>query len=60
MPIIIRKIKNKDLYSVKNSITKEIYSKATTLDNALKQKHLLNMIENKNHKKSPQKMISPK
>jgi hypothetical protein len=47
MPFVIRKIKNKDLYSVKNKETKEVYSYGTTLDKARKQVKLLYLLENK-------------
>jgi hypothetical protein len=49
MPIIIRKLPNKDLYKVYNKDTKKIYSSATTLDNAKKQVALLKDIENKDN-----------
>ena len=45
MPWKIRKLRNKDLYQVKNSKTDEIHSKHTTLQNAKKQVRLLYMIE---------------
>ena len=47
MPFVIRKIKNKNLYSVKNLLTGTIHSKGTTHENALAQVRLLQMIENK-------------
>ena len=45
MPIVIRKLPNKDLYKVFNKITKEIYSKGTTLEKAKAQKRLLDNFE---------------
>ncbi len=47
MPFVIRKIKNKELYSVKNKLTGTIHSKGTTLENALAQVRLLHMLEKK-------------
>jgi len=48
MPYIIRKIRNKDLYKVINSKTKEVHSNGSTLENANKQVRLLeNLSENK-------------
>lgn len=48
MPIKIRKLPYNKLYRVYNSDTKKIYSNATTLEHAVKQKRFLNMIEKKN------------
>ena len=45
MPIVIRKIRNKPLYTVKNLVTKKVYSKGTTKDKAKSQKRLLEQIE---------------
>lgn len=45
MSYVIRKVRNKDGYKVYNNITKKIYSKCTTKDNAKKQVRLLNAIE---------------
>lgn len=47
MPYVIRKIRNKDLYSVKNLLTDAVYSYGTTKNKALKQIRLLHMLENK-------------
>jgi len=47
MPIVMRKIRNKDLYTVKNVLTGEIHSHGSTYENALKQTRLLNMVDNK-------------
>lgn len=48
MPYIIRKIRNKYLYKVINSKTKEVHSNGSTLENAKKQVRLLeNLPENK-------------
>jgi len=44
MPWVVRKIKNKPLYSVKNPVTKQVHAKATTLANASKQVRLLRAI----------------
>jgi hypothetical protein len=51
MPYTIRKIRNEKLYSVKNTITKKIHSKATTLSKAKAQVRLLEQLENKIKKK---------
>ena len=45
MPIVIRKLPNKNLYKVYNKLTGEIHSKGTTKAKALKQVKLLNMID---------------
>lgn len=45
MPWKIRKLRNKDLYQVKNSKTGEIHSKHSILENAKKQVRLLYMLE---------------
>ena len=45
MPYTIRKLPNQNLYRVYNSVTKEIHSYATTLENAKKQVKLLHMID---------------
>lgn len=47
MPFKIRKIRGKDLYSVKNSKTGAVHSHGTTLDNAKKQVRLLYSLEGK-------------
>jgi hypothetical protein len=48
MPYILRKIRNKDLYKVINSKTKEVHSSGSTLANAKAQIRLLeNLSENK-------------
>ena len=41
----IRKLRNKDLYQVKNVKTNQIHSKHTTMSNAKKQVRKLNMID---------------
>lgn len=41
MPIIIRKIKNKNLYTVKNALTGVIHSYGSSYENAIKQKKIL-------------------
>lgn len=46
MPYTIRKVKNKNEYSVKNTKTGVVHSKATTLENAKKQVKLLYMVDN--------------
>ena len=51
MPYTIRKIRNEKLYSVKNTLTKKIHSKATTLSKAKSQVRLLEKIEKKGNKK---------
>jgi hypothetical protein len=45
MPYIVRKIRNKNLYSVKNSETNKIHSYATTKSKAKNQIKLLRAIE---------------
>ena len=47
MPIVIRKLANKNLYSVKNSLTKEIHAKATTKTKAQAQKRIIDSIDKK-------------
>lgn len=47
MPYVIRKVKNKNLYSVKNKITGQFKSKGTTLAKAKAQVRFLHMIDNK-------------
>lgn len=43
MPIVVRKLKNKNLYSVKNQITGQVHAKGTTKLKAEAQKRLLNV-----------------
>jgi hypothetical protein len=50
MPLAIRKIKNKNLYSVKNIETGKTHAKATSLQKAKRQVKLLNMIDSKKKK----------
>jgi hypothetical protein len=45
MPFVIRKIRNKNLYSVKNSKTNQIHSYATTKTKAMNQVKLLRAID---------------
>lgn len=45
MPFKIRKLRNKELYQVKNIKTGEIHSKHTSLANAKKQLDILQRIE---------------
>jgi len=45
MPYVVRKIRNKNLYSVKNSKTNKIHSYATTKTKAMNQVRLLNAID---------------
>jgi hypothetical protein len=45
MPNVIRKIKNKDLYSVKNTETGVVHSKGSSYEDAERQLRLLNMKE---------------
>lgn len=49
MPYAIRKIKNKNEYSVKNTKTGIVHAKATSLANAKKQVRLLYMVDNMNY-----------
>lgn len=48
MPYVIKKIRNKDLYSVKNAVTGKIHSYGTTLERAQAQVRLLNSIDKDN------------
>jgi hypothetical protein len=45
MPILIRKVRNKDCWRVVNAQTKHIHSYCTTLANAKAQKRLLDSLE---------------
>lgn len=45
MPIIIRKLPNKNCYKVMNKTTKEIHSKCTSLENAKAQKKLIYAVD---------------
>lgn len=56
MPYKIRKLRNKDLYQVKNSKTGEIHSKHSTLSNAKKQVSLLQLLDKK---KELEKVVFP-
>ena len=47
MPYVIRKIRNKQLYSVKNAKDGTLHAKGTTLTKAKKQVRLLYLLENK-------------
>jgi len=49
MPLVIRKLPNKELYKVYNKETKKVHSYATTLENAKRQVSLLKDIDNKNN-----------
>lgn len=53
MPYTIRKIKGKDLYSVKSE--SRVHSKGTTLSNAKRQVRLLYSLERKNKGKTRRK-----
>jgi len=46
-PFVIRKVKNQNLYSVKNRDTGQVHSYGTTKENALKQVRLLYLLERK-------------
>ena len=52
MPYTIRKIRNEKLYSVKNTLTKKIHAKATTLSKAKSQVRLLEQLEKKKVRKN--------
>ena len=54
MPYVVRKIRNKNLYSVKNSKTNQVHSYATTKTKAINQVKLLRAIE---HGFIPQKQV---
>lgn len=45
MPFIIRKVRNKNCYEVKNKLTGVVHSKCTTKEKAVKQVRLLHLIE---------------
>ena len=45
MPYIIRKVRNQNLYSVKNISTGEVHSKGTSKENAIKQVRLLQAVD---------------
>lgn len=61
MPYKIRKIRNKDCYSVKNSISGKIHSKCATLKNAKAQKRLLDSLESRggSARRSPRNGVVP-
>ena len=46
MPILIRKVRNKDCWRVYNALTGQIHSFCTTLAKAKAQKRLLDSLEN--------------
>jgi len=50
MPWVIRKVKNQNLYSVKNKETGQVHSFGTTKENAIKQVRLLYLLERKSPK----------
>ena len=43
----MRKIKNKNAYTVKNAVTGKVYSYGSSYEKAVKQLRLLKMMENK-------------
>lgn len=45
MPYVVRKVRGKDCYTVKNRITGRVHSKCTTRDKAHKQMRLLQAID---------------
>ena len=45
MPYIIRKNRGTNTYKVLNAITKQIHSKASTKENALRQVRLMSMLD---------------
>ncbi len=45
MPYVIRKVRNKNCYSVKNIITGKVHAKCATKEKAKKQLRLLNAVE---------------
>lgn len=47
MPYVLRKIKNKELYSVKNRDTGAVHSYGTTLDKAKKQIRLMQLLDSR-------------
>lgn len=65
MPYTIRKVRNKDCYKVVNKINDRIHAKCSTLENAKKQKRLLEAIDHgfkpkKRYKKKMSKKRSVK
>jgi hypothetical protein len=57
MPYVMRKVRNKNCYSVKNIETKKVHAKCATKEKAKKQIRLLNAIEHGwKPSKSPKKM----
>jgi hypothetical protein len=55
MPYTIRKVRNKDCYKVVNKINDRIHAKCSTLENAKKQKRLLEAIDHGFNPKSSKK-----
>jgi len=51
MPYVIRKVRNKECYSVKNAETKVVHAKCTTREKAEAQVRLLYSIERQQSKK---------
>lgn len=51
MPYIIRKVRNKNCYEVKNKNTGKINAKCSTKNKAKKQVKMLEMIDNKKNNK---------
>jgi len=45
MPYVIRKVRNKDCYQVKNKVTGKVFAKCTTRERAEKQVRLLRGVE---------------
>lgn len=45
MPYVIRKVRNKNCYSVKNKVSKKVHSKCTSKEKAKKQLRLLYGLE---------------
>lgn len=60
MPYTIRKVRNKDCYKVVNKINDRIHAKCSTLENAKKQKRLLDAIDHGFKPKSSKKKKSKK
>lgn len=60
MPYTIRKVRNKDCYKVVNKINDRIHAKCSTLENAKKQKRLLEAIDHGFNPKSSKKLSKKK
>ena len=61
MPYLLRKVRGKDCWTVRNKFTKKVFAKCSTQENAKKQLRLLRAIEyNKSFKLRPRNPSSRK